>query len=55
MTPMLTLLSINLAGENSTRKLRQINKATMVYKSLNGLTPNYLRSKFTARSNVSSY
>jgi len=34
---------------------RQINKATMVYKSLNGLAPNYLRSKFTASSNVSSY
>ena len=27
----------------------------MVYKSLNGLAPNYLRSKFTYRSNVSSY
>jgi len=34
---------------------RQINKATMVCKSLNGLAPNYLGSKFTARSNVSSY
>ena len=34
---------------------RQINKATMVYKSLNGLAPNYLGSKFTARSSVSSY
>jgi len=34
---------------------RQINKATMVYKSPNGLAPKYLRSKFTARSNVSSY
>ena len=34
---------------------RQINKATMVYKSLNGLALICLRSKFTARSNVSSY
>jgi len=33
---------------------RQINKATMLYKSLNGLAPFYLRSKFTACSNVSS-
>ena len=34
---------------------RQINKATMVSKSFNGLAHNYLRAKFTARSNVSSY
>ena len=27
----------------------------MVYKSFNGLAPNYLLSKFTCRSNVSSY
>ena len=34
---------------------RQIKKATMVYKSLNGLAPNYLRSKFTYRSSVITY
>ena len=34
-------------------KQRLITKAKMVYK--NGLAPNYLRSKFTYRSNVSSY
>ena len=31
---------------------RQKLKAEMVYKSLNGLTPNYLSSKFILRSNV---
>ena len=34
---------------------RQIKKATMVYKSLNGLAPNYLRSKFTYHSSVTTY
>ena len=36
-------------------KQRPINKATMVYKSLNGLAFNCLLSKFTYRSNVSGY
>ena len=31
---------------------RQKLKAEMVYKSLNGLTPNYLSSKFIQRSDV---
>ena len=31
---------------------RQKLKAEMVYKSLNGLTPNYLSSKFVQRSDV---
>jgi len=46
---------IDKLGRRKLDTQRQINKATMVYKSLNGLAPNYLRSKFTARSNVSSY
>ena len=46
---------IDKLGRRKLDPQRQINKATMVYKSLNGLAPNYLRSKFTARSNVSSY
>jgi hypothetical protein len=29
---------------------RQIHQATMVYKSINGLAPEYLRSKFVDRS-----
>ena len=59
MTPIPTLLSINSLidklGWRKRDKQRLINKGTMVYKSLNGLAPNYLRSKFTYRSNVSSY
>ena len=31
---------------------RQIHKAQMVYKSLNGLAPNYLSSKFIQRSDI---
>ena len=54
MTPILTLLSIILAGENLTRKdlQTQIKKATTVYRSLNGLAPDYLCSKLTYRSSV---
>ena len=52
---MLTLLAINLAGENLIRKDKIIKLYTIVYKSLSGLAPNYLRSKFTARSNVFSH
>jgi len=33
----------------------KIETAAMVYKSLNGLAPEYLRSKFTDRSDISSY
>ena len=46
---------IDKLGWRKLDKRRLINKATMVYKSLNGLAPNYLLSKFTYRSNVSSY
>ena len=46
---------IDKLGWRKLDKQRLINKATMVYKSLNGLAPNYLRSKFTYHSNVSSY
>ena len=65
MTPIPTLLSIILGGENLTRKdpQRQIKKATNVYKSLNGLVLiifarrewSSLRSKFTYRSSVTYY
>ena len=57
MTPIPTLLSIILAGENLTRKdlQRQIKKATTVYKSLNGLAPDYLCSKFTYSGSVTNY
>ena len=34
---------------------RQIQKAVMVYKSVNGLAPDYLRKKFVDRSSVSNY
>ena len=34
---------------------RDIQKALMVFKSRNGLAPEYLNSKFTARSNTTSY
>ena len=56
MTPFPTLLSIILAGENLTRKdpQRQIKTATTVYKSLNGLAPDYLCS-VTYRSGVTNY
>ena len=32
-----------------------MHKALMVFKSLNGLTPDYLSSKFIALSNTTSY
>ena len=34
---------------------RTIHKVVMVYKSLNGFTPDYLSSKFVDRSSVSNY
>ena len=46
---------IDKLGWRKLDKQRLINKATMVYKSLNGLAPNYLLPKFTYRSNISSY
>ena len=47
----------NLIKKLGWRKLdsqRSIHKAVMVYKSLNGLTPDYLSSKFVDRSSVSN-
>jgi len=34
---------------------RELKTATMVYKSLNGLTPNYVKSMFTDQSAISTY
>ena len=34
---------------------RELKTATMVYKSLNGLAPDYLKSMFTDRSATSTY
>ena len=34
---------------------RELKTATMVYKSLNGLAPDYLKSMFTDRSSTSTY
>ena len=34
---------------------RDLKTATMVYKSLNGLAPDYLQSKFTDQSTISTY
>ena len=34
---------------------RDMHKALIVFKSLNGLTPDYLSSKFIALSNTTSY
>ena len=34
---------------------RELQTATMVYKSLNGLAPDYLKSMFTARRSTSTY
>ena len=60
---ILTYSNYDANAENLIQKLgwikldsqRTINKAVMVYKSLNGLTPDYLSSKFVDRSSVSSY
>ena len=60
---ILTYSNCDANAENLIQKLgwikldsqRTINKAVMVYKSLNGLTPDYLSSKFVDRSSVSSY
>ena len=44
----------NLNWKNLSTK-RDIHKDLMVFKSLNGLTPDYLSSKFIAPSNTTSY
>ena len=46
---------IDKLGWRKLDKQRLINKATMVYNSLNRLAPYYLLSKFTYHSDVSSY
>ena len=54
----MALTLINFFEELGWRKLntqRQLQKALIVYKSLNDLTPEYLRSKFTYRRDISEY
>ena len=41
--------------ENSLSLQRELKTATMVYKSLNGMAPDYLKSMFTDRSSTSTY
>ena len=43
---------MKILGWENLETQRQIHKAQMVYKSLNGLAPNYLSSKFIQRSDV---
>ena len=60
---ILTYSNYDANADNLIKKLgwikldsqRTIHKAVMVYKSLNGLTPDHLSSKFVDRSSVSSY
>ena len=60
---ILTYSNYDANADNLIKKLgwikldsqRTIHKAVMVYKSLNGLTPDYLSSKFIERSSVSNY
>ena len=60
---ILTYSNYDANADNLIKKLgwikldsqRSIHKAVMVYKSLNGLTPDYLSSKFVDRSSVSNY
>ncbi len=51
---MLMVFFKTLDGKNLETQ-RQIHQAIMVYKSINGLAPEYLRSKFVDRSCVSGY
>ena len=41
--------------ENSLSLQRELKTATMVYKSLNGMAPDYLKSMFTDRSSTFTY
>ena len=60
---ILTYSNYDANADNLIKKLgwikldsqRSIHKAVVVYKSLNGLTPDYLSSKFVDRSSVSNY
>ena len=49
------LLIDRLAGWKKLDSQRQIHRATMVYKSLNGLAPHYLREKFVERNTITDY
>ena len=56
MMPMRMISLLNLAGKNFNLPVqRDLKTATMVYKSLNGLAPDYLKSMFTNRSAISTY
>ena len=46
---------IEKLGWKKLNSQRQMHKAIMVYKSLNGLAPQYLRDKFVHRNNISNY
>jgi hypothetical protein len=48
-------LLIDRLGWKKLDSQRQIHRATMVYKSLNGLAPHYLREKFVERNTLTDY
>ena len=48
-------LLIDRLGWKKLDSQRQIHRATMVYKSLNGLAPHYLREKFVERNTITDY
>ena len=54
MTLVLTIFLNFLAGKKLDCQ-REVQKAVMVYKSLNGLAPDYLCPKFVDRSGLSTY
>ena len=55
MTQMHRSCSKILIGKNLISTQRDIQKALMVFKSPNGLAPEYLSSTFIARSNTTSH
>ena len=63
MRLVLTFSSFNADADTLIEKLgwkklnsqRQMHRAIMVYKSLNGIAPQYLRDKFVDRNNISNY
>ena len=54
MMPMRMISLLDLAGKNLNLQL-ELKIATIVYKSLNGLAPHYLKSMFTDRSATSTF
>ena len=50
-----TLLAYSLFQDPVISLQRELKTATMVYKSLNGLAPEYLKSMFTDRSSTTTY